>query len=223
MQEAVSSSGLPTSTGTHACMVTGVVWPAGHTTHTACPACLLAYSACFRFVEDITGVGDLSGDKTDLSCNVYAQVRCSLRSPPVATLDGIGCSPAQSSGSLAHEMFDSVATCILKFWQTCVRHVALSVSLPLHILQGGHLLNHDDVIGTRAISFIIYLTDPDDSWTAENGGALELYPLVEGKRWLAAGQPFAGQRLWLQNFGANELAPARICYRGTGCLSCSHY
>ncbi|WIA40768.1 hypothetical protein OEZ86_004448 [Tetradesmus obliquus] len=77
------------------------------------------YSPEFRqFVEDITGVGDLS-DKTDLSCNVYA--------------------------------------------------------------QGGHLLNHDDVIGTRAVSFIIYLTDPDEPWTAEDGGALELYPLVEGK------------------------------------------
>eukprot|EP00775_Hariotina_reticulata_P007350 gene7350-7561_t len=78
------------------------------------------YSSRFRqFVEDITGVGQLSGEKTDLSCNVYA--------------------------------------------------------------QGGHLLNHDDVIGTRAVSFIIYLTDPDEPWTAEDGGALELYPLVEGK------------------------------------------
>jgi Rps23 Pro-64 3,4-dihydroxylase Tpa1-like proline 4-hydroxylase len=42
-------------------------------------------------------------------------------------------------------------------------------------------LNHDDVIGTRAVSFIIYLTDPDEPWTAEDGGALELYPLVEGE------------------------------------------
>ncbi|KAF8060096.1 Ogd [Scenedesmus sp. PABB004] len=32
-----------------------------------------------------------------------------------------------------------------------------------------------------AVSFIIYLTDPDDPWTAADGGALELYPLVEGK------------------------------------------
>jgi Rps23 Pro-64 3,4-dihydroxylase Tpa1-like proline 4-hydroxylase len=37
------------------------------------------------------------------------------------------------------------------------------------------------VIGTRAVSFIIYLTDPDDAWTVEDGGALELYPLVEGE------------------------------------------
>jgi Rps23 Pro-64 3,4-dihydroxylase Tpa1-like proline 4-hydroxylase len=38
---------------------------------------------------------------------------------------------------------------------------------------GCHLLCHDDVINTRKISFILYLTDPD--WTLEEGGALELY------------------------------------------------
>lgn len=42
--------------------------------------------------------------------------------------------------------------------------------------RGGHLLCHDDVIGTRAVSFIIYLTDPEQPWIAEDGGALELYP-----------------------------------------------
>ncbi|GIL68469.1 hypothetical protein Vafri_21729, partial [Volvox africanus] len=45
---------------------------------------------------------------------------------------------------------------------------------------GGHLLCHDDVIANRRVSYIIYLTDPDDPWVAEDGGALELYPLVEG-------------------------------------------
>ena len=41
---------------------------------------------------------------------------------------------------------------------------------------GGHLLCHDDVIGDRRVSFIIYLTDPDEPWGPEDGGALELYP-----------------------------------------------
>lgn len=41
--------------------------------------------------------------------------------------------------------------------------------------QGCHLLCHDDVIGTRAVSFIIYLSD--DDWQLSDGGALELYPL----------------------------------------------
>ena len=41
---------------------------------------------------------------------------------------------------------------------------------------GGHLLCHDDVIGDRLVSYIIYLTEPDEQWKAEDGGALELYP-----------------------------------------------
>lgn len=41
---------------------------------------------------------------------------------------------------------------------------------------GGHLLCHDDVIGDRRVSYIVYLTDPDEPWQAEDGGALELYP-----------------------------------------------
>ncbi|KAJ3166725.1 hypothetical protein HDU88_003208 [Geranomyces variabilis] len=44
---------------------------------------------------------------------------------------------------------------------------------------GCHLLNHDDVIGSRRVSYILYLPDPDEPWPASNGGALELYPVVE--------------------------------------------
>jgi Rps23 Pro-64 3,4-dihydroxylase Tpa1-like proline 4-hydroxylase len=43
--------------------------------------------------------------------------------------------------------------------------------------RGCHLLCHDDVISTRRVSYILYLTDPDEPWTAEDGGGLELYPL----------------------------------------------
>lgn len=43
--------------------------------------------------------------------------------------------------------------------------------------QGCHLLNHDDVISTRRVSYILYLPDPDQPWQAEWGGALELYPV----------------------------------------------
>lgn len=38
---------------------------------------------------------------------------------------------------------------------------------------GCHLLCHDDVIGTRKVSYIIYLTEED--WKEEEGGSLELY------------------------------------------------
>ncbi|KAF2460014.1 Oxoglutarate and iron-dependent oxygenase degradation C-term-domain-containing protein [Lineolata rhizophorae] len=41
---------------------------------------------------------------------------------------------------------------------------------------GCHLLCHDDVIGSRRVSYILYLTDPDKPWRAEWGGALRLYP-----------------------------------------------
>jgi len=42
---------------------------------------------------------------------------------------------------------------------------------------GCQLLNHDDVISTRRVSFILYLPDPDQPWKPEWGGALELYPV----------------------------------------------
>ncbi|KNE58238.1 hypothetical protein AMAG_05048 [Allomyces macrogynus ATCC 38327] len=45
--------------------------------------------------------------------------------------------------------------------------------------QGCHLLNHDDVIGTRRVSYILYLPPPDEEWKVEYGGALELYPCVK--------------------------------------------
>lgn len=44
-------------------------------------------------------------------------------------------------------------------------------------MHGGHLICHDDVISTRRVSYIIYLTDPDEEWKPEDGGALELYPV----------------------------------------------
>lgn len=46
---------------------------------------------------------------------------------------------------------------------------------------GCHLLCHDDVIGTRRVSYILYLTDPDEPWRDEWGGALRLYPTLEVK------------------------------------------
>ncbi|KAI8074261.1 Oxoglutarate and iron-dependent oxygenase degradation C-term-domain-containing protein, partial [Gilbertella persicaria] len=45
--------------------------------------------------------------------------------------------------------------------------------------EGCHLLNHDDVIGTRRVSYILYLTDPEQPWQPKEGGALELYPVIE--------------------------------------------
>ena len=47
--------------------------------------------------------------------------------------------------------------------------------------EGCHLLCHDDVIGSRRISYILYLTDPDTPWQPEWGGALRLYPTTTEK------------------------------------------
>ncbi|KAG8952633.1 hypothetical protein FRC04_003995 [Tulasnella sp. 424] len=45
--------------------------------------------------------------------------------------------------------------------------------------KGCHLLNHDDVIGTRRVSYILYLPLPlSEPWKPSFGGALELYPTV---------------------------------------------
>ena len=44
--------------------------------------------------------------------------------------------------------------------------------------KGCHLLCHDDVIGTRKISYIIYLTDEMPKWKDEDGGRLELYDAI---------------------------------------------
>ncbi|KAL8823332.1 MAG: hypothetical protein Q9191_005955 [Dirinaria sp. TL-2023a] len=41
---------------------------------------------------------------------------------------------------------------------------------------GCHLLCHDDVIGSRRVSYILYLTDPENPWKKEWGGALRFYP-----------------------------------------------
>jgi hypothetical protein len=48
--------------------------------------------------------------------------------------------------------------------------------------KGCHLLNHDDVIGTRRVSYILYMPLPHNcQWKDEWGGALELYPTIIGK------------------------------------------
>ena len=46
---------------------------------------------------------------------------------------------------------------------------------------GCHLLCHDDVIGSRRVSWILYLLDPDIPWKPEWGGALRLYPTEDRK------------------------------------------
>ncbi|KAJ1864063.1 putative component of NuA3 histone acetyltransferase complex [Coemansia sp. RSA 2703] len=59
--------------------------------------------------------------------------------------------------------------------------------------QRDHLLLHDDVIGDRRVSYIIYLPDPEinegKGWTPEDGGHLELYPRESNDSWAPAVNP----------------------------------
>lgn len=46
--------------------------------------------------------------------------------------------------------------------------------------KGCHLLNHDDVIGSRRVSYILYMPLPTyQFWKKDWGGALELYPVKQ--------------------------------------------
>ncbi|GJJ07217.1 hypothetical protein Clacol_001417 [Clathrus columnatus] len=48
--------------------------------------------------------------------------------------------------------------------------------------SGCHLLNHDDVIGTRRVSYILYMPLPvGEKWDESWGGTLELYPAKNGE------------------------------------------
>lgn len=75
------------------------------------------YSKAFRnVISRVTGCGDLSGSKMDISIHLYNR--------------------------------------------TC------------------HLLTHDDVIGSRRISYILYMPDPDKEWKPSYGGALRLFDSI---------------------------------------------
>ncbi|KAJ2235686.1 putative component of NuA3 histone acetyltransferase complex [Coemansia sp. RSA 1722] len=59
--------------------------------------------------------------------------------------------------------------------------------------QRDHLLLHDDVIGDRRVSYIIYLPDPEindgNGWAPQDGGHLELYPRESKESWAPAVNP----------------------------------
>ncbi|KAJ2418645.1 putative component of NuA3 histone acetyltransferase complex, partial [Coemansia sp. RSA 2531] len=59
--------------------------------------------------------------------------------------------------------------------------------------QRDHLLLHDDVIGDRRVSYIIYLPDPEINdgrgWEPRDGGHLELYPRESDESWAPAVNP----------------------------------
>lgn len=58
----------------------------------------------------------------------------------------------------------------------CGKLSGLKTDLSIQLYQKGcHLLTHDDVIGSRRVSFILYMPDPDFNWKPHYGGSLQLF------------------------------------------------
>ncbi|KAK5111389.1 hypothetical protein LTR85_012163 [Meristemomyces frigidus] len=102
------------------------------------------------------------------------------QSGDLANLDGLDSSALKKLPSLL-KLRDALYGAEFRHWISEVSgagpvsgkktDMAVNVYVP-----GCHLLCHDDVIGSRRVSYILYLTDPDKPWKAEWGGALRLYP-----------------------------------------------
>ncbi|KXT08281.1 hypothetical protein AC579_7569 [Pseudocercospora musae] len=107
------------------------------------------------------------------------------QSGDLANLDGLPASALEKLPSLL-KLRDALYGEDFRTWVSSVSasgplsgkktDMAVNVYVP-----GCHLLCHDDVIGTRRVSYILYLTNPDKPWRAEWGGALRLYPTHEVK------------------------------------------
>lgn len=105
------------------------------------------------------------------------------QSGDLANLDGLDPSSLSKLPSLL-QLRDALYSSEFRRWISAVSgagpvsgrktDMAVNVYVP-----GCHLLCHDDVIGTRRVSYILYLTDPDEPWREEWGGALRLYAVEE--------------------------------------------
>lgn len=78
--------------------------------------------------------------------------------------------------------------------------------------KGCHLLNHDDVIGSRRVSYILYMPLPHYlGWQKDWGGALELYPVQTSQDGVLEPQPSPAKSIppsWNQ-FIFFEVQPGR--------------
>ncbi|KAK3722940.1 putative component of NuA3 histone acetyltransferase complex [Vermiconidia calcicola] len=102
------------------------------------------------------------------------------QSGDLANLDGL---PSSALGKLPSllKLRDALYSYDFRQWLSTVTGVGLlsgkKTDMAVNVyVPGCHLLCHDDVIGSRRVSYILYLTDPDKPWKAEWGGALRLYP-----------------------------------------------
>lgn len=105
------------------------------------------------------------------------------QSGDLANLDGLGDEALQKLPSLL-SLRDAMYS---KKFRDYVAHITgcgplsgRKTDMAINVYTPGcFLLCHDDVIGSRRVSYILYLTDPDVPWKPEWGGALRLFPVQE--------------------------------------------
>ena len=102
------------------------------------------------------------------------------QSGDLANLDGLDDSSLELLPSLLELRNALYSTAFREYLSTVTGSGPLSgkkTDMAINVYNPGcHLLCHDDVIGSRRVSYILYLTDPDRPWKPEWGGALRLYP-----------------------------------------------
>jgi len=102
------------------------------------------------------------------------------QSGDLANLDGLDPAALKKLPSLL-KLRDSLYSYDFRQWVSHVSGAGLlsgkKTDMAVNVyVPGCHLLCHDDVIGSRRVSYILYLTNPDKPWQGEWGGALRLYP-----------------------------------------------
>ncbi|KAF2730209.1 hypothetical protein EJ04DRAFT_445566 [Polyplosphaeria fusca] len=102
------------------------------------------------------------------------------QSGDLANLDGLHDSALQRLPSLLKLRDSLYSSAFRKYLASITGSGPLSgvkTDMAVNVYTPGcHLLCHDDVIGSRRVSWILYLLDPDRPWKPEWGGALRLYP-----------------------------------------------
>ncbi|KAI8940202.1 hypothetical protein NX059_003908 [Plenodomus lindquistii] len=102
------------------------------------------------------------------------------QSGDLANLDGLEDSALKRLPSLLTLRDALYSSTFRKYLSTITKSGPLSgvkTDMAVNVYTPGcHLLCHDDVIGSRRVSWILYLLDPDIPWKPEYGGALRLYP-----------------------------------------------
>lgn len=108
------------------------------------------------------------------------------RSADLANLDALDVTTVSRFPSLLKlrdtlysSTFRAYLSSIVRCGPLSATHTSMAVNA---YIPGCFLHCHDDGIGTRKVSYILYILDPDVEWQPEWGGSLRLYPTTNQKR-----------------------------------------